>query len=323
MRILSLHRLLALLAVLLLLGACAGPAGQRIARPTGTGSPLENADADTLAVEALGSWAESRDPNRALALIDRATRLDADRPELVWIHIRLCAVAMGCDPAPHEARLRKLDPDNGIAWLGPLSRARARQDGRAEAPILDAMSRARQFDLYWTRLMWRLTQSLNAARSAGRRDGAETFLTDSMNDVTGWLSRLDTPAFQPLTAACEPPSAQLGDAMPGGAMPGGAMQWCLRIAEAMQASDTTLVEGLGLGIAQRLVPPGSTQATSLENRISILSYRSQTAGTLMRSQVEREKFSAQVLQLMKKLRREQDVANAILRWAGEPLAPGG
>jgi hypothetical protein len=37
--------------------------------------------------------------------------------------------------------------------------------------------------------------------------------------------------------------------------------------------------------------------------------------------VERDKFSGQMIELMKKLPREQDVAVAILRWAGEPLLP--
>ena len=59
----------------------------------------------------------------------------------------------------------------------------------------------------------------------------------------------------------------------------------------------------------------------LDERVATLSYRSQAAGAVVRSQVERDKFSAQMIELMKKLPREQDVSLAILRWAGQPLLP--
>ena len=68
--------------------------------------------------------------------------------------------------------------------------------------------------------------------------------------------------------------------------------------------------------------PGSPAAVVLEERAATLSYRNQAAGAIVRSQVERDKFSAQFIELMKKLPREQDVSVAILRWAGQPLLPG-
>ena len=59
----------------------------------------------------------------------------------------------------------------------------------------------------------------------------------------------------------------------------------------------------------------------LDERVATLSYRSQQSGAIVREQVERDKFSAQMIELMKKLPREQDVSLAILRWAGQPLLP--
>jgi uncharacterized membrane-anchored protein len=119
------------------------------------------------------------------------------------------------------------------------------------------------------------------------------------------------PAFKPLNTACgiertQDPATHTR---------------CERIAQAMQRSDTTLVEGIGIGLAQRMATPASRDALVLEERGSTLSYRSQAAGAVVRSQVERDKFSAQVIELMKKLPREQDVSVAILRWAGQPLLP--
>jgi hypothetical protein len=119
------------------------------------------------------------------------------------------------------------------------------------------------------------------------------------------------PAFKPISTSCELDRTQ----------DPATRARCERIAQAMQRSDTTLVEGLGIGMAQRLATPGTPDAVVLEERGATLSYRSQAAGAVVRSQVERDKFSGQMIELMKKLPREQDVAVAILRWAGEPLLP--
>lgn len=303
----------------LLLAACAGPAIQQRPVPTRSTAHAVPGDADALAGAALQAWAQQRNPDQALVLIRRAVQREEDRPDLVWLQLRLCTEVRGCDPTPLEARLRRLDPANGVAWLGALGRADDRQDGQAEASLLDAMSHAARFDLYWTRLVWRLTLALNAARgsAAGADDGqterrpSDAALTSTLNDITGWLSRLDMPAFQPLTAACDPPRARAT----------GTAARCASIATIMQASDTALAEALGLGIAQRLAAPGSPQAAALDRRIDVLRYRGQSAVAIMEGQAEREKFSAEVLDLMKNLPREQDVTRAILRWAGHPLDP--
>jgi hypothetical protein len=133
-----------------------------------------------------------------------------------------------------------------------------------------------------------------------------------LDRTTEALSAAVVPAFKPLSPACEVARTQEP----------AARARCDRIAQAMQSSDTTLVEGLGLAMAQHLATPASPEAVVLDERIATLSYRSQAAGAVVRSQVERDKFSAQMIELMKKLPREQDVSVAILRWAGEPLLPG-
>jgi len=302
-----------------LLAACAGSAVQQRDAPVRDAARRGPGDADALAGAALQAWAQ-RDPDQAIALIRRAVQHDEDRPDLAWLQIRLCAEVRGCEPAPFEARLRRLDPTNGVAWLGALGRAGDRRDDQAEASLLDAMNRATRFDLYWTRLVSRLTLALNAARAS--RPGAkghpsprpdDAALTSALNDITGWLSRLATPAFRPLTAACDPLRAHAT----------GTAVRCASIAAILQDSDTALAEALGLGIAQRLAAPGSPQAALLDRRIDVLRYRGQSAVAIMEGQADREKLSAEVLELMKNLPREQDVTRAILRWAGQPLDPDG
>jgi hypothetical protein len=135
-----------LLAVLFALAACASQGPQRgtgasaAARTSASGSP------DELAGNALQALAEG-DSQRALAEIARANVLAPKRPELAWLHVRICVLTPGCEPEPVETRFRKLAPDNGVVWLGPLARAQSRTDKRVEDQILETMSRAARFDL--------------------------------------------------------------------------------------------------------------------------------------------------------------------------------
>ena len=308
-----LSRATACVAVLLALAACAGPGKPADSRPASSSSSSAPGgtryDADQLAAAALGTWATQRDASRALGLIRQATDLDPNRPDLAWLHIRLCMELPGCEPEPLEARLRKLDPANGVVWVGLLARAQARRDTRAEQSLLEAMTQAQHFNVYWTTLEWRLATALAHANKDVDTSPPNTPLTTALNDVTGWLSGISIPAFKPVTTACDQNRASDPQVRTR----------CARIAEAMQRSDTTLVEGLGLGIAQRFTTPGSASAMTLDDRVENLSYLSQTAGSIIQAQVEREKFSEQLIELMRKLPREQDVFAAILRWAGRPL----
>jgi hypothetical protein len=298
------------LAALLALAACGSPAPQRGTSGSAAATREPSGNADELAGFALQALAEG-DQQGALAAIARANLLAAKRPDLAWLHARICAVAAGCEREPVEARFRKLAPDNGVVWLGPLARAQARQDRRVEAEVLETMSRAQRFDLYWTALVWRLSTARHARTPQGTAGVSPQPLTEALDAMTEALSSAVVPAFKPLNTACD--LARTQDPTTHAR--------CARIAEAMQRSDTTLVEGLGIGMAQRLATPASPQAVVLEERAATLSYRSQAAGAVVRSQVERDKFSAQLIELMKKLPREQDVSVAILRWAGQPLLP--
>ncbi|HEY7641822.1 MAG TPA: hypothetical protein VH814_18980 [Steroidobacteraceae bacterium] len=299
-----------LLAACVVLSACAGQT------PRGNGAAAAptralSGNADALADDALQAL-NRRDLQSALAAIERANLIEQNRPELAWLHVRICELTPGCEPEPIAARLRKLAPDNGIVWLGPLARAQARQDKRVEEQILEAMSRAQRFDLYWTTLIWRLSVAHNAKTPAPGTPGAPPQpLTDALDRTTEALSAAFVPAFKPVHAACALDRTQ----------DPATHARCDRIAQAMQHSDTTLAEGLGLALAQQLATPATPEATVLDERVATLSYRSQAAGAVVREQVERDKFSAQMIELMKKLPREQDVSVAILRWAGQPLLP--
>src|SRR5262245_32923283 len=104
----------ALLALIVALGACAGPQ-TREKSPTGTPAAgrAASGNADQIAAAALGTWATQRDASRALGLIRQAGDLEPERADLTWLQVRLCLELPGCEAEPYEARLRKLDPRNG------------------------------------------------------------------------------------------------------------------------------------------------------------------------------------------------------------------
>jgi hypothetical protein len=89
----------------------------------------------------------------------------------------------------------------------------------------------------------------------------------------------------------------------------------------LQQGDTYAAEAVGIGISQRSVSPNSPAIIALTEHADVVQYQHDGAREIMGNQVEREKLSAELIELMKKLPREQDVSVAILRWAGEPLLP--
>lgn len=300
-------------ALTLLLAACAGaPTQKKPAAAAPSPTVTKSTDADEQAATALNVWGNDPDnASKALALAQKAGQSAPQRADVVWLYLRLCASTPGCEAEAIEAHLRTLDPNNGAVWLEPLARAQARRDTQAAAQILDVMSKASHFNVYWTTLIARLTPPISRTSTATSvAQPMPTPLTNSLNATIGWMSRLDTPAFASLSAACD--ETQVRDPA--------TRARCDLISQALQKSDTTLAEGLGLGIAQRLATPGSTTELQLTEKINTLRYQHQTAGSIVAAQVEKDKFSEQMLKLMAQLPREQDVSRAILKWAGRPLS---
>jgi len=252
-----------------------------------------------------------RNPSKALAHIERALEQVPDRKELVWLAARLCVDVPRCEPEIYEARLRKLDPGNGVVWMGPLARARARNDSAAETQILEALSREQRFDVYWNTLLAHGALALSAEAQKPSPTMLNGPLTNAINDVSTWLAAVAIPSFSAVATACgrdKTIDARIAER-------------CRNIGKVLQQGDTYAAEAVGLGISQRAVMEDSPQMVALAEHTEIVSYQHQTAREIVAQQVEREKMSAQLIELMKKLRREQDVSLAVLRWAGVPLRP--
>jgi hypothetical protein len=121
------------------------------------------------------------------------------------------------------------------------------------------------------------------------------------------LSAVILPSLQPLAIACG--SDRLTQP--------GATARCKQVAKVLENGDSYAAEAVGLGIEQRIFMDGTPESVAVADRIQTLRYRRDTAAAVIESQVEREKFSIQYMELLKKLRREQEVTDAILRWSGE------
>ena len=296
----------------LLLAGCAGspPHQDAPARPPSG----DTADVDQMAATALALWGQnpSGGGSQALLQIRRAAQEAPGRPEIQWLHLRICHEVPGCEPQPIESELRKLDAASGSAWLGALSRAQQRGDARAEEQILEVMTKAAHFNTYWTTLIAKLTPPLSRTPvAASPAQPVPTPVSNAMNATIGWLSKLAVAGFKPLSTACDEQHVR---------EPATRVR-CEQIAQALQRSDTILAEGMGLGIAQRLAIPDSATAMQLRGKVQMLRYQNQESGAVVAAQVEKEKFAEQMLKLMSQLKREQEVARTILRWAGKPLAP--
>lgn len=295
------------LLVALALSACSGTPGPtrtpaQADQPTGT--------ADALLAKAVETYAATRDPAQVIAYVQSAAEQAPKRPELVWLHAHFCAQVAGCDAPAVETRLRKLDADNGIAWMGPLSRALRERDSAAQDQVLEALGRSERIDVYWTALVSRAAAALHAANPT-LTQGIDDPLTSALNKAVEQLSQISIAALRPLVAACSKERVQRVTTA----------NRCLQVAQVLQRSDTYIAAGVGLGIEERTAPSSSPSARALSERIRIARYQQETAGRIMESQVDRQALSRELIKLMQSLRREQEVFGAVLRWAGQPVTP--
>jgi hypothetical protein len=303
------------LAPLYLLVACSStppaPTSAPAQQPAPTSSPatVEARAQDIL--DALRTSQLQRDAARALAYAERALAQEPQRAELLWLTTRLCMDVPRCDPSMYEARLRKADAGNGVVWMGPLTRAQEKGDHSVEAQILEAMGKESRFDVYWNSLLSQaaLTLSKEDAKPAPKMLNGP--LTNAINDVADWLTAVVVPPFAGIANACS--RERTGAAQ--------VAERCRNVAKVLQQGDTYAAEAVGIGIAQRAVSEDSPSTIALTERAAVLAYQHDAARDVLGEQVEREKLSAELIELMRKLRREQEVSLAVLRWAGLPLTP--
>ena len=260
---------------------------------------------DALAAAALFRY--RTDVDAALALLDRASRLQLSPPGLTWLQATLCGAARDCDPAPLEARFRAQDPGNALGWFAEIHRAYAAGNGVALDAALARAAKRPAVNMYFAANIGRLAAAIDAA---GALPPGEALTT-----VAGELS--GAPALVQLTAAmraCDEKSL----ARPVRA------EACRSLARSMMAGDTVIAEMLGTAIAKRAWPEGSPEWTDAVEARRIQSYRMKMAGALDEA-LERDAQAARdLIALARVLPREQDVLVARLEAQGiDPMPPAG
>lgn len=256
---------------------------------------------DIVAAEALAVFALQRDGARAWSLISAATKQAPGRTDLAYLQASLCGLMDGCHPEAYEARVRKLDPGNAAIWMRSLEAAQSRKETVVEGQILEAIGRGQRFDVYWNQL----GASITGARVA---NGSQA--NASLSESIDWLGATIVPPLQPLTLAC----SRTRTSEPAWA------DRCRRVARVLMNSDTYIAESIGTSIARQVAADAGEQG-KLEERARTARYLWRTYAAITSSQVERDKFAFELLELMRKLRREQDVHLAVVRWAGRPVTP--
>lgn len=226
--------------VLLALAGCqstppAHPAGDRHVAQAIT-QLQARADADSLAAAAL--LRRLSDGDAALVLAEQALEADPNRPDLLWLTIRLCADRTGCSPVKWERRLLDVDRKNGAPYLENLILASAAGDEPASQSVLDGVAQSERLELYWVRLLVRGTRAVVQTGTMP--------LAAAETSILGALSVL-VPPFQALTRHCE--DSTLADPLN--------RDRCQRLAAVLQRGDTVVAEMIGVEIAQRAWPEGS------------------------------------------------------------------
>jgi hypothetical protein len=215
---------------------------------------VAHGDPDSLAASALVEVSVTGFTAAALEPAVRAVTAAPDRADLALLELQLCESTQGCDPLPMEARLHRLDPDNGITWTYALLRA-----DREHRPVdwetaRAQLAQAKRVDLYWNRTVTRLARQVTG--KAGFDAGA------AVVEVIGFEAALISP-LQPLSHACQAQEIQRPEAL----------EQCRRIAEAFRHGDTGLIEAYGSSLALNLWPAGSAEQQGVLAERRALRYR--------------------------------------------------
>jgi hypothetical protein len=271
-------------------------------------SAIQVDKSDQLAATALQLYFNKNSAAQALELLEKAAKQSPQRVEISWLHFALCAQVLDCNTAAIEAQLSKLDPGNGASRLGALARAQRDGDAAAAGVVLDSISRSQKFQMYWNSLISKLAQA--TVKQGEKRTQP---VTRALNEIMEWYSKLAYATFGPVLSACSVQRA---------AADANINARCIRIAGLLLQGDTYIAENVGLTLAKSLL--GAERAEQIAQRTEASQYQRDTASEIINAQVDREALSRQLLELMAKVPREQDVFAAVVRWGGggdEQLEP--
>jgi hypothetical protein len=277
----------------------------------------QRSDPDSLAAAAVMLRFTQRTPDEpaAQALIVRAVTLAPGRADLAWLEIQHCRLVPGCDPKPEEARLRGLDPANGVAWINAMTRANEANDEAEKMAVLSGLAGSERVDVYYTTLTVHLTRAL--------ADTHKVSLPNALIEVIGVVAGEAIPAYGATSGQCK--GERLNDAA--------ILRDCRRVAAAMERGDTVLAENLGVAIARRVWPAESPEWRAAVEAQRVSEYRQQLWIHSEMASLGESRWAERYLALCAQNHREQDVWLAAFTaegrspdpppdWAPGTTAPG-
>jgi hypothetical protein len=286
------------LAVLLLLTGCATKNGIEKKIEVTRAALVTAGDPDSLAAASLlGGWSDGPRATQ-LALATQAAEGAPQRPDLAWLQLQFCGQVKSCDPAPGIAHMRSLDPENGVAWLGPLTQREQTKNPDQLRATLTAVADSKRFDVYWNTLV---VHTVNAMLRTGKID-SPTALTAIMGMATAEVF----PAYTDLTTACKGSALQSSNTVTE----------CRRASVALRRGDTYLSELIGIAIAKRVWPEGSPEYQEAIEARWTARYRMTASLEISVRGPWDEEFAARYLGWMAAFNTEQAVALAEIEHAG-------
>src|SRR5712675_1871579 len=211
-------------------------------RPAVIGRLTARGTADSLAAAAVLKQFGAETDDGSYALVARAVELAPARGDLAWLAVRLCNIAAECDPIAPEQHLHAVAPGNGVALIGALTRAQAKNDAGAIDSALAAIGNSERFYVYFDPLVAATAPELAQVRHRGSGPPSRKELARATVEMIGIIAASILPPSQALSFSCKGVALQLD----------GRLERCRQAARAFEHADTFIVEGLALSLQQRL-----------------------------------------------------------------------
>jgi hypothetical protein len=239
-------------------------------------------------------------------LIERAVSLAPNRPELVWLQLRDCESRRCADEARIAARLKEIDADNGLAWLGDLNAAQGKSPQDVTRAI-GQMGGALAPRVYWNRLAAMMFDALTHHDRTQPPTAITQHADDRLMHVTGVLAAVDVPAFRPLAYACRPDEFAAV----------GRRAACEAAMARLEASDAVVTHLVRLSVLEAWWPASTPEGSAL--RLERLQRRYLTVASNRIRKGHADSDAEARVDAMRHLKTEEDVERAMLTNFHEPL----
>jgi hypothetical protein len=246
----------------------------------------------------------------ALDLVSKAAELAPDDPAISWLHLHLCANAVGCDIRDAATTMRWIDADNAAAWLPTLAGAQKEGDTVQVDRVLADMASGKRFDLYGNRS----TVLMYGALKGSKAELPAEYLPSDLARVTEAMelaSAIVMPSFSSLINACRDAATMER------------REDCLKVSKIMQKGDAVLTQLVGFAIEKGLTPTDSREQRVIAERRHLLEWRASAANfsdTPLLPWLRNARARSRLAK-MRALPREEDVDIALLKEHGIPLEP--